>query len=177
MARKKLFYTKNQIRENLFTTGNEFQLTGGTPYIGLYHRYDTGETYRKNKTDIKTKFDSPERFFPQVTPQDIQQTYINRYFVYKINDQQVIEINKQQYDGLNSGKLDNNVYAGIRTVWYVAGPAATTTTGTVSNPGVIQKNQTTINRINRAYPGFNRVVDNPLELYVDTTIIVPSAIN
>ena len=203
MARKKLFYTKNQIRENLFTIGNEFQLTDGTPYIGLYHRYDTGEiytegtwnaksskplsvliteseqvkTYRKNKTDIKTKFDSPERFFPQVTPQDIQQTYINRYFVYKINDQQVIEINKQQYNGLNSGQLDNNVYAGIRTVWYVAGPATTITTGTVSKPGVIQKNQTTINRINRAYPGFNRVVDNPLELYVDTTIIVPSAIN
>ena len=82
-----------------------------------------------------------------------------------------------QYQQLGSGKLDNNIYSGIRAVWYVAGDTNTVTNGNVTTPGVIQRNQSTINRINRQYPGFRDTVNNPLELYVDTTIIVPPAIN
>ena len=203
MARKKLFYTKNQITENLYTPGNEYQLSDGTVYIGLYHRYSTGEiyteptwnvktskplsvfltqseqikTYRKNASNIKTKFKSPQRHFPKISIDDIQRTYIDRYFLYKINDKQVIEIDKQQYGQINAKQIDTNIYVGIRAVWYVAGDANTVTNGNVTTPGVIQRNQSTINRINRQYPGFRDTVNNPLELYVDTTIIVPSAIN
>lgn len=203
MARKKLFYTKNQITENLYTAGTEYQLADGTPYVGLYHRYVTGEVYtepvwnvksskllqpikiepasvkiyRENKKDIKTSFLTPTRYFPEITAADIQQKYITRYFLYKINDKQVIEIDAMQYQQLGSGKLDNNIYSGIRAVWYVAGDTNTVTNGNVTTPGVIQRNQTTINLINRRYPGFRDTVNNPLELYVDTTIIIPPAIN
>jgi hypothetical protein len=203
MARKKLFYTKNQITENLYTPGNEYQLSDGTVYIGLYHRYSTGEiyteptwnvktskplsvfltqseqikTYRKNASNIKTKFKSPQRHFPKISIDDIQRTYIDRYFLYKINDKQVIEIDKQQYGQINAKQIDTNIYVGIRAVWYVAGDANTVTNGNVTTPGVIQRNQSTINRINRQYPGFRDTVNNPLELYVDTTIIVPPTIN
>ena len=203
MARKKLFYTKNQITENLYTSGNEYQLSDGTVYIGLYHRYSTGEiyteptwnaktskplsvfltqseqikTYRKNASNIKTKFKSPQRHFPKISIDDIQRTYIDRYFLYKINDKQVIEIDKQQYGQINAKQIDTNIYVGIRATWIISGNVNTVTNGNVTTPGVIQRNQSTINRINRQYPGFRDTINNPLELYVDTTIIVPPAIN
>ena len=203
MARQKLFYTKNQITENLYTAGSEYQLTDGTMYIGLYHTYNTGEVYtqpnwnpskskklepivivpeqekiyRKNKPDIKTKFDSPERYFPEITTADIQKKFINRYFLYKINSQQTTEISLSAYNKWYSQKLDNNIYVTIKIIWYIAGSAENTVNGNVTTLGVIQRNQSTINRINRQYPGFRDTVNNPLELYVDTTIIVPPAIN
>lgn len=203
MARQKLFYTKNQITENLYTAGNQFQLENGTVYVGLYHRYDTGEiytgpnwnaktskqlqvfnaesplvkTYRTNNPNIKTKFKSPTKFFPTITPDDIQRTYISRYFAYKINDQQVIELDHVQFEELIAGKIDNNMFSAIKTVWYITGIPSTIITGNVKTLGVIDKNQSTINRINRQYPGFNNVVNNPLELYVDDTIKVPAPIN
>jgi hypothetical protein len=203
MARKKLFYTKNQITENLYTAGSEYQLADGTLYVGLYHVYTTGEiyteakwtpgkskklkafvvvpeqakTYRKNKPDIKTKFETPEKHFPEITTQDIQQKYIKRYFLYKINEQQVTEISLKQYNKWYSQELDNNIYDTIELIWYISGPAFDTIDGNVKKVGVINKNQSAINRTNREYPGFNQTVNNPLELYVDTTVIVPPDIN
>ncbi len=203
MARQKLFYTKNQITENLYTSGSEYQSIDGTMYIGLYHTYTTGEVYtearwnsskskklepfviiseqskiyKKNNPDINTKFESPEKYYPKITPADIQQQFIKRYFLYKINDRQVTEINLSQYNKWYSQKLDNNIYVTIELVWYIAGTAENIVSGNVITPGVIQRNQTTINRINRQYPGFRDTINNPLELYIDTTIIVPPAIN
>jgi hypothetical protein len=203
MARQKLFYTKNQITENLYTSGSEYQLIDGTMYMGLYHTYTTGEVYteaswnpskskklepfvivseqvniyKKNNPDIKTKFDSPEKYFPEITATDIQQKFIKRYFLYKINDRQVTEISLSQYNKWYSQKLDNNIYVTFELNWYITGAAENIVSGNVTTLGVIQKNQTTINLINRRYPGFRDTVNNPLELYVDTTIIVPPAIN
>jgi hypothetical protein len=203
MARKKLFYTKNQITENLYTAGNEFQLSDGTMYIGLYHRYDTGELYtggtwnvktskplsvfvqtseqvklyRQNKKDIKTKFKSPVRYIPQITAVDTQKTYVTRYFLYKLNDKNVIEIDQPQYSEWANSELDNNIYKAIKTIWYITGNATTTQTGGITQLGVIQKNQNIIDQLEQTYPGFRDTINNPLELYIDTTIIVPPAIN
>jgi len=203
MARKKLFYTKNQITENLYTAGNEFQLSDGTMYVGLYHRYDTGELYtggtwnvktakplsvfvqtseqvklyRQNKKDIKTKFKSPVRYIPQITAVDTQKTYVTRYFLYKLNDKNVIEIDQPQYSEWANSELDNNIYKAIKTIWYITGNPTTTKTCGITQLGVIQKNQNIINQLEQTYPGFRDTINNPLELYIDTTIIVPPAIN
>ena len=138
---------------------------------------EQAKTYRKNKPDIKTKFETPEKHFPEITTQDIQQKYIKRYFLYKINEQQVTEISLKQYNKWYSQELDNNIYDTIELIWYISGPAFDTIDGNVKKVGVINKNQSAINRTNREYPGFNQTVNNPLELYVDTTVIVPPDIN
>lgn len=203
MAREKLFYTSDQIIENLYTTGNEYQLADDSMYVGLFHRYNTGEiytestwnpgkskklvlfvsesnqikTYKKNKSNIQTRFDSIQQYNITVSPTDVQNKYINRYFLYKINEQTLTEIDLQQYNHWYSGQLDNNIYNVIEIIWYIAGPAEDIITGNIVSIGVIQKNQTTINRVNQEYPGFNRVVSNPAELYVDTTVYVPPPIN
>lgn len=203
MARKQLFYTNEQIIENLYTPGGEYQLQDETIYIGLYHRYTTGEVYtegkwnektskvltifkseplivkqyKKNKQYIKTKFKSPIKYIPVITSQDIQQKYITRYFLYKINERQIIEIDKVQFDLFNSSELDNNLYYAITINWSIVGNPYDTIQGNIKKIGVINKNQTTIIRTNQIYPGFSEVINNPLELYVDTTVIVPPDIN
>lgn len=203
MARNQLFYTIDQITENLYTSGSEYQLQNGNEYIGLYHKYITGEVYtepvwnekkslklqkfeqltddikvfRSNNKNIKTKFKTPEKYFPIVTEQNIKQQYITRYFLYKINDKYVIEINQSQYKEYNLNKLDSNIYAVILLKWYVAGEPFDVTTGNIKKLGVINNNLNTINIFNLLYPGFNQTVNNPLELYVDTTVIVPPDIN
>lgn len=204
MSRKKLFYPKNEINENLYTPGNEFQLQNGSIYTGLYHRYiTTGEiytngswnpktsvvltkyeqltadakTFKTIKKDIKTKFKTPERYFPKVTSADIQKKIINRYFLYKLNERQITEINEIQYNQYNSGQLDNNIYSVIKIIWNIAGEANNFVKNNINQLGVINKNLNIIRITNRSYPGFSQVINNPLELYVDTTVIVPPDIN
>ena len=203
MERQKLFYTINEITENLYTNGSEFQLESGEAYVGLYHRYTTGEIftepawnpgiskkleillvipeqtkiYKKNNPNIKTKFNSITRYFPEVKDTDIQKKYIVRYFLYKLNERSAIEINQTQFNSWQSNELDNNLYAAIKINWYISGePFDITQNGTVRK-GVITKNQKTITQTNLQYPGFNQTVNNPYELYVDTTVTVPPSIN
>ena len=45
MNRIKLYYDSTEITNNLYTTGSELMTELGTNYIGLYHLYNTGETY------------------------------------------------------------------------------------------------------------------------------------
>ena len=59
--RKRIYYTKAQIKEGLKTPGGEWMYTDGTEYIGQYHTYTTGEVfslgrYVKDKSRILIPF-------------------------------------------------------------------------------------------------------------------------
>ena len=43
--RFKIRYTKDEITNNLYTTGNEYMTVDNIEYIGLYHIYSTGEIF------------------------------------------------------------------------------------------------------------------------------------
>jgi len=43
--RRRIYYTKAQIREGLVTEGGEWMFTDNTEYIGQYHTYTTGEVF------------------------------------------------------------------------------------------------------------------------------------
>jgi hypothetical protein len=43
--RKRIYYTKAQIKTGLVTEGEEFMFMDGTEYIGQYHTYTTEETF------------------------------------------------------------------------------------------------------------------------------------
>jgi hypothetical protein len=48
--RDKLFYTPDQITNNLYTSGKEYMFEDATEYIGPYHLYTTtGEIYSESK--------------------------------------------------------------------------------------------------------------------------------
>ncbi len=45
MSRLKIYYTIDEIHNNLYTSGSEWMLEDNTEFKGLYHRYNTGEVY------------------------------------------------------------------------------------------------------------------------------------
>ena len=43
--RRRIYYTKAQVREGLVTEGGEWMFTDNVEYIGQYHTYTTGEVF------------------------------------------------------------------------------------------------------------------------------------
>ena len=67
--RKRIYYTKAQVREGLVTDGGEWMFTDNTEYIGQYHTYTTGEVFSE-----ATFVDGKSRILiPYVDVQNINQ--------------------------------------------------------------------------------------------------------
>ena len=201
--RKKIYYSNSEITENLYTPGQQWMTEDSVEYIGLYHSYSTGEVYteekwkpnqskkllkfepqitnnilyRNNKPRLKTKFISPVPYFISITTADIQNKFVTRYFLQKTNQPQVIEIDKRQFDFWTENKIDQAIYNGVAIKWKITGNANTITVNSAKQIGVIEFNSEQIRLAKKKLSGIETKLTNPLELYVDTTIIVPPAIN
>lgn len=196
--RQKLRYTPAQIETALYTTGKEWQLADGTEYVGLYHRYTTGEVFTeaawnpqkskplhkyeeiaeavkqyKQLNDVSVQFDSIVTYRPQITTQ----TEITRYFIGKLNEYNIKEIDETQYARFGSGQVDNIIYATVSVNWKVAGEVRTTTTNGVTSAGVFDHNLAEIRRAKTILPDIDRYLTDPLELLTDQTYLVPRDIN
>jgi hypothetical protein len=67
--RRRIYYTKAQVREGLVTDGGEWMFTDNTEYIGQYHTYTTGEVFSE-----ATFVDGKSRILiPYVDVQNINQ--------------------------------------------------------------------------------------------------------
>ena len=67
--RRRIYYTKAQVREGLVTEGGEWMFTDNTEYIGQYHTYTTGEVFSET-----TFVDGKSRILiPYVDVQNINQ--------------------------------------------------------------------------------------------------------
>ena len=67
--RRRIYYTKAQVREGLVTEGGEWMFTDNTEYIGQYHTYTTGEVFSE-----ATFVDGKSRILiPYVDVQNINQ--------------------------------------------------------------------------------------------------------
>ena len=54
MARQKKYYSHNEIENNLYTFGAEWMYESGVIYVGLYHKYSTGEVYTESVWNVQT---------------------------------------------------------------------------------------------------------------------------
>ena len=200
--RKKLFYTSDEITTNLYTPGKEWMYEDGTEYIGSYHLYSTSEVYTKGtwsskqsiklipyvrrdvlnnvyrtlKT-IKISTKSVPSHKPNVIQSDIKNGYIVRYFLKKINEEIIIEISVDTYKQWKQGKIDKKLYLGVQLNWYVTGNIDDIYEGPILNRGVITQNNRSIKSAQSTIPTINNILNNPLDLYVDTDFIVPGDIN
>jgi hypothetical protein len=200
--RKRLHYTPNQITTNLYTSGSEWMTLDGTEYIGLYHTYTTNETFtqptwdsqqskqlvtfvkknslvdqfKKLKT-IKTKFTQPTTYIPIITQQTRNRGFITRYFIKKINEQFIIEIDLEQFDALASGNIDNNLYLAASIEWAIAGPIENTYVNGTTIIGVKNKNHKALTEAEKTLPGISVKLPNLIEYYSDTDFTVPKDIN
>jgi hypothetical protein len=201
--RNKAYYMPDEIISNLYTVGQEFQLADGTEYIGLYHRYTTNEVYtnavwnsktsvrlfpyvrvtkdariyKTLKTELKTKFIPPQPYTCMVTNSDIANGYITRYFIKKVNESKIIEINESQYNLWNSSTIDRNLYDAIKLIWFITGDKTDKKIGTAVKKGVVTKNLSQIQYGKRKIPNLESILTDPLQYYTDTDFIVPVDIN
>jgi hypothetical protein len=201
--RQKIYYSRSEITEHLYTSGQQWMTEDLVEYIGLYHRYATGEvyteekwkpsqskkliefipqitnnvSYRNSKPNLKTKYITPTPYFISITPQDIQRKFVTRYFLQKSNQPTVIEIDQLQFNLWSQNKIDKSLYNGVSVNWKITGEANTVNRNSVSIIGVIEHNLEQIKQAKKVLSSIEIKLNNPLELYVDTTIIVPPAIN
>jgi hypothetical protein len=201
--RQKTFYLPEEITEGLFTSGREWQTPDGKEYRGSYHRYITNEVYtgsvwnsktskklfpfidrskistvyKELKKDIRTKYLTPVPFKPFVTDKIRKDGVFNRYFLQKINEQKIIEVDETHFQALESGLIDKNLYNSIQIRWYVSGNIEDVVSGSSVNLGVRSKNQKQITAANKYLPGLTGILTDPLQLYTDNDFKVPKDIN
>ena len=202
--RQKSYYTSKEIINNLYTAGAEWQLLNGTEYIGLYHKYTTGEVYTGStwnpltsvalttyttqpfvkkiykalKPNIKTAYKlHPNSSQIIISESDRQRGFCFRYFIKKINETTILEIDKQQYDAWVSNNIDTKLYIAVKLTWYISGNIQDIKTGNVISKGVISKNLHELQQADVTVPGMLNKIKNLTEYYSDTDIIVPKDIN
>ena len=204
MARLKLYYPVDEITPNLFTQGKEFMTEDNVEYIGGYHRYITGEIYtesnwnvRKSKRLIKyvenvtkqtfiydtlkpnltLEYIQPNAHSVTISKNDISIGYITRYFIKKINNESIIEINQTQYNAWLQDVIEKKMHIAISLTWYISGAIEDKTSGVVTIPGVVSKNQKQVSYANKTLPGVSNMLTNLIEYYTDNDYSVPVDIN
>jgi hypothetical protein len=199
------YYSDNEILFNLYTTGKEWQLQDGTEYKGLYHKYittnevytegswnrDTSvklieykeipaqvKIYNKLKPDIKIGTQSVNILFTvSPTLSDFTTGYITRYFLKKINEDYIYEVDDLQYYDQLSNVIDLHLYIGVSIKWYITGELIDTVNGSITVPGIITKNKQSLRDAEKQLPGISKLITNLSQYYTDTDYIVPKDIN
>lgn len=99
---------------------------------------------------------------PKITPIDIENGLIKRYFLQHVSLRKIIEIDKKQYDVFKN----NPLYANIELDWVISGLAndVTSKNGDVVY-GTHHKNQVTTDWYDKKMPGLRRMLNNPLEYF------------
>ena len=77
----------------------------------------------------------------QIKLSDIKNKYINRYFLKKINESKIIEVDITQFRDWQSDNIDKTMYLGVEMQWVISGDIEDKLNGTVRIPGVITFNQ------------------------------------
>jgi hypothetical protein len=171
-------------------------------YRGTYHSYITGEVYTGSTWNAKTAkklitfldlssknaeyqqlkpaslvFDKPNPTLVSITQQQINNKMVDRYFLKKVNETSIIEVDAEQYQKWISKQIDSVVYLGISIPWTIAGEIEDTIINGTMIKGVRTKNNLQIQYANSKIPGISDYLNNPLQYYLDTTFVIPQDIN
>jgi len=190
--RQKAYYLIDEIVDNLFTTGSEWMTETGTEYIGMYHQYTTGETYTepqwnpdlsaklvayekidsaayiyKKLNTVQTKFENFVPYQVKINLADIQIGYITRYFIKKINESRIYEIDSATFKRWQQKRIDSNMYNAVELFWTIAG----------DEQDAKQENIKQTQQAKNTLPGIELVLNDPLQYYTDSIYIKPADIN
>jgi hypothetical protein len=202
MARLKSYYTTDEITNDLYTFGNELMTADNVEYVGPYHRYSTGEIYTQFQWNPKTSvrlvpyisINAPTTRYRELksynlnsqqpkqipcTPNrnDIAKGYVTRYFVGKLNESLVVEINAEQWLLWEQAQIDRILFGGITIDWAITGPLQDTITNGITTPGVVTRNRQAVIAASKALPQIISTLSNLTEFYTDSDFTVPKDIN
>ena len=200
--RIKAFYSANETVTDLYTTGQQWMTVDNEEYVGLYHKYSTGEVYTQPKwnpekskklikykvldpaiveynkvTTIKLNYESFKTLNVVINKKDIDAGFINRFIIKKINEVKFYEIDEKTYKDYTNKKIDPALYTAIEIKWTISGALQTTTKGSVITPGVRDINIAEVEQAEKQLPGLSTFLNNPLQYYTDNDFISPSDIN
>ena len=103
----------------------------------------------------------PVYFKPFPITKDYVKGYINRYFVQKINDLIITEVNKNKYNEISS-----TVYNKLSIRWIISGPKNNVYKNKILNRiGVTEQNVKILNVSENKMMGIKNYLNNPLEFW------------
>ena len=200
--RIKSYYSANEIVNNLYTTGQELMTTDNVEYVGLYHKYTTGEiysqpTWNKNKSvklikykeqpesvieynkisDIEINYKSFNTYNVVITKENINNGYIDRFIIKRSNDNIFYEVNSDTYDAYTSEDIDPVLYSAVKLKWYITGNINDTQQGNITIPGVQSNNYKDLQTAEITVPGISLYFTDLLQYYVDNDNVTPKDIN
>lgn len=200
--RQKAYYSVNEITTDLYTTGAEWMTADYEEYVGLYHKYTTGEVYtqpkwNKNKsvrlytykelsesvktynrvTDVELQYNSFETHNVVVTKKDIDAGFITRYIIKKNNEIKFYEIDDKTFTNYSKKKIDPTIYSATQLQWHIVGDIEDMIQGNMTIQGVRSKNLQAVKDAETTMPNLSMYLNNPLQYYTDTDVIIPVDIN
>ncbi len=200
--RIKSYYSANEIVNNLYTTGQELMTTDNVDYVGLYHKYTTGEiysqpTWNKNKSvklikykeqlesvieynkisDIEIDYKSFNTYNVAITKENINKGYVDRFIIKRANDNVFYEVNSDTYDMYTREDIDPVLYLAVKFKWYITGNINDTQQGNITIPGVQSNNYKELQTAEITVPGISLYFTDLLQYYVDNDNVTPKDIN
>tara|TARA_B110000858_G_scaffold197929_2_gene261569 strand:- start:1076 stop:1693 length:618 start_codon:yes stop_codon:yes gene_type:complete len=200
--RIKSYYSANEIVNNLYTTGQELMTTDNVEYVGLYHKYTTGEIYSqptwdKNKSvklikykdqpesvieynkisDIEINYKSFNTYNVAITKENINTGYVDRFIIKRANDNVFYEVNSDTYDMYTREDIDPVLYLAVKFKWYITGNINDVRQGNILIPGVKSNNYKELQTAEKTVPNITSYLTNLLQHYVDNDNVTPKDIN
>ena len=200
--RIKSYYSANEIVNNLYTTGQELMTTDNVEYIGLYHKYTTGEVYSqptwdKNKSvklikykdqpesvieynkisDIEIDYKSFNTYNVAITKENINTGYVDRFIIKRANDNVFYEVNSDTYDMYTNEDIDPVLYLAVKFKWYITGNINDVRQGNILIPGVPSNHYKELQTAEKTVPNITSYLKDLLQYYVDNDNVTPKDIN
>ena len=200
--RIKSYYSANEIVNNLYTTGQELMTTDNVEYIGLYHKYTTGEVYSqptwdKNKSvklikykdqpesvieynkisDIEINYKSFNTYNVAITKENINTGYVDRFIIKRAYDNVFYEVNSDTYDMYTNEDIDPVLYLAVKFKWYITGNINDVRQGNILIPGVPSNNYKELQTAEKTVPNITSYLKDLLQYYVDNDNVTPKDIN
>ena len=129
------------------------------------------------KRELKLSYQQPVSALNAPTAEQLKAGSYTRYFIKKVNESKIIEIDASQFELWQSNQFDPAMYTAIKMQWYISGPIEDTRPTLVLHLGVRTKNLSQIAAAETTLPGISKVLTDPLQYYSDVTYLVPKDIN
>ena len=201
--RKQSRYLPEDIETGLFTSGSEWQTADGTEYVGLYHRYNTGEVYTKAewypnssqqlfeyrpettannvyytlRPDINVTYESVPEHRVQPTAADIARGFVTRYIALDMIQGSIRDVNQATYQNIQNRRWDSNRWRAVQVEWKITGETQDQTSYQGTTLGIESYNRQAIRVAERQIPGLSRYITNYTTYAADSDFIVPRDIN
>ena len=179
------YYGRHRIDTGKYATPNQFIFLNGNDYVGPYHILPNGKSFTGFIPDLKSKqllekgekfisndvinynnikneqlptHKSPIPIFPLISESDIENGYIERFFIQRRNNPEntIIEIDLDQY--LNIGVESNNIsqvnYNAVYLKWHISN---------LTPKILIELNTQQLLKAEKKFKGLSKFITNYLE--------------